>query len=90
MAGGVVRKIIATNETLRDIVEREIEKYGNDADLNHIDVSHVTNMCRMFACSDFNGDVGGWDVSHVTKMSEMFTGSKITGDIRNWRLLDEE
>ena len=76
--------IIATDRTIRDIVKLEIEKYGNTADLNHIDVSNVTSMCYMFSHSPFNGDISHWDVSNVTNMSNMFYDSKFNGDISNW------
>ena len=77
-------RIIATDETIGKIVKQEIEKYGNHADLNHIDVSNVTDMESMFSYSQFNGDISNWDVSNVTNMYNMFYDSKFTGDISNW------
>ena len=76
--------IIATNKTLKDIVEQEIEKYGNECDLNHIDVSNVTLMWGTFFGSRFNGDISKWDVSNVTNMIWMFSYSAFNGDISNW------
>ena len=49
-------------------------------------VSNVTNMCRMFHCSEFNGDILKWDVSNVTDMREMFWDSQFNGDISKWEL----
>ena len=76
--------IIATNDTLKDIISQEIRKYGTNADLNHIDVSNVTDMSYMFENSEFNGDISNWNVSNVTNMSFMFNNSKFNGDISNW------
>lgn len=47
------KTIIATNNTLRDIVIQEIKKYGKNADLNHIDTSQVTNMRFVFLILHF-------------------------------------
>ena len=42
--------------------------------LEHLDVSNVTDMARMFAgCKKFNCDLSDWDVSNVTDMYSMFT-----------------
>jgi len=76
--------IVATEDNFRDIVEQEIEKYGNNADLNHIDVSKIRVMSYLFKNSDFNGDISKWDVSNVVNMVRMFIGSKFNGDISNW------
>ena len=78
------KRIIATDKTINDIVKREIKKYGPNANLNHIDVSNVTNMENMFEGSRFNGDISHWDVSNVTNMNGMFCDSKFNGDISNW------
>ena len=42
-------KIKATDETIRQIVKDELDRLGHDADLNHIDVSEVTNMDGLFS-----------------------------------------
>ena len=80
----VRERIIATNDTLNDIISQEIEKYGTSADLNHIDVSNVTSMIRVFSCLKFNGDISKWDVSNVTNMCGMFENSNFNGDISKW------
>ena len=80
----VRERIIATDDTLNDIISQEIRKYGTNADLNHIDVSNVTNMSYMFCNSRFNGDISNWNVSNVTNMSSMFKNSKFNGDISKW------
>ena len=49
--------IVATNDTIKKIVKDEIERLGYNADLNHIDVSQVTDMSRLFNLGDFNGDI---------------------------------
>ena len=74
------KTIIATDETIEDIVNAEIERLGNNADLNHIDVSQVTEMRGLFYGSDFNGDISNWDVSNVTDMEGMFDDSPLKED----------
>lgn len=94
------RIIVATDENIRSVVFNEIRKYGFHADLNHIDVSQVTDMNHLFSdYSDgqyedkelmnlvlprFNGDISKWNVSNVEDMGFMFVGSMFNGDISNW------
>ncbi len=77
-------KIIAINETIHQIVREEIARLGNQADLNHIDVSQVTKMDHLFFSSCFNGDISRWDVSNVKTMRSMFSQSPFNGDISQW------
>ena len=77
-------KIIATNETIQEIVNNEIKKLGLTADLNHIDTSKVTDMSYLFVESNFNGDISQWNVSNVENMSHMFALSNFNKNISQW------
>jgi len=80
-----MKKIIAkNNKHLNYLINQEMKKNGPNCDLNHIDVSNVTNMSYMFFNSQFNGDISNWDVSKVTDMYGMFYNSSFNGDISNW------
>ena len=78
------KRIVANNNNIKEIVEDEIKRLGNEADLNHIDVSGVTNMWLLFEDLQFNGDISKWDVSNVVDMNSMFSNSKFNQDISNW------
>jgi hypothetical protein len=94
-------KIVATNkEHLIQLITQEITLNGNKCDLNHIDISKVTDFYRLFSDHDFgkvpydnrqhenfsafNGDISKWDVSNVKDMAFMFMDSKFNGDISQW------
>ena len=80
------KRIIATNETIKQIVDDEIRRLGFNADLNHIDTSQVTNMSYLFQYrSNFNGDISSWNTSNVTSMRSMFVWAEsFNCDISNW------
>ena len=73
-----------TKSELKDLIEKLIKERGNNADLNDIDTSEITDMEDLFYMSDFNGDISGWDVSNVENMAYMFGYSKFNGDISDW------
>ena len=73
-----------TRIELKELVNKLIKERGNDANLNDIDTSEITNMYNMFYQSKFNGDISNWNVSNVTDMKYMFAHSKFNGDISNW------
>ena len=75
-----------TKEELRVLIEAEIKKFGVQCDLNHIDISLVTDFSFLFCNSYFNGDISRWDVSSVTHMDSMFFKSKFYGDISKWNV----
>jgi len=79
------KKIIACDEYhLRKLINHETRENGYNCDLNHIDVSCVTDMNSVFCDSKFNGDISKWDVSNVKSLSCMFLRSRFNGDISQW------
>ena len=55
-----------------------------NSDINHWDVSNVTNMDSLFAIGIFNQPLNDWDVSKVSSMSGMFYNSSFNQDLNNW------
>ena len=89
-------KIKATNETIYSIVISELDRLGYDANLNHIDVSEVTDMDSLFSdCADrykdINPDISKWNVTNVHDMRYMFEGcEKFNCDISGWNVSNVE
>ena len=75
-----------TRDELKELVDKLIKERGDDADLNDIDTSKITNMSKLFYVSSFNGDISNWDVSNVQYMYSMFRHSEFNGDISNWNV----
>ena len=69
---------------LNEIINRDLQRYGNQCSLNHIDVSQVEDFHNIFAHSDFNGDVSQWNMSNATDVSGMFSDSPFNGDVSGW------
>lgn len=69
---------------LQQLVREHIRIYGYECDLNHIDVSDVTNMSCLFQQNNFNGNISSWNVANVIDMSHMFELSMFNGDISQW------
>ena len=82
-----------TCDELKKLVNKLIKERGNDANLNDIDTSKITDMYSIFYNSYFNGDISKWDVSNVNRMGYMFAGSEFTGengDISGWDVSNVE
>ena len=73
-----------TRDELKELVDKLIKEKGNDADLNNIDTSNITDMSYLFKDSKFNGDISKWNVSNVTNMQAMFADSEFNGDLSKW------
>ena len=78
-----------TRDELIELINELIEERGNDANLNDIDTSEITDMNSLFDRSEFNGDISNWNVSNVKDMFCMFYRSEFTGengDISKWNV----
>jgi hypothetical protein len=76
--------IAKDKEHLKSLFQEEWNLNGNKCDLNHINVSNITDLSYLFNCLDFHGDISKWDVSNVTDMSGLFFACEFNGDISNW------
>lgn len=78
-------RIVATDlPHLKQCVEWAIASHGPKVDLNHIDVSRITDMTQLFSNSPFDGDISQWDVSNVRRTNGMFFSCPFNGDISSW------
>ena len=75
-----------TRDELISLIGEELERQGPDADLNHIDVSEITDMMGLFKNVYIeNIKIDQWDTSNVADMSYMFMYcNNFNGDLSAW------
>ena len=72
-------------EHLIELIGRAIKTNGPNCDLNHLDVSGVSDFSEVFlGFPTFNGNISRWDVSGATTMESMFENSQFNGDLSRW------
>ena len=74
---------------LEQLIQKELQRQGPDADLNFIDTSLMTDMSALFAnygaITIRNIKIDEWDVSNVTDMEHMFSlCEKFNCDLSHW------
>lgn len=71
---------------LRELINAEMAQFGAACDLNHIDVSGITEFDGVFRDCLFNGDISRWDMSNARSAVSMFLRCPFNGDISNWNV----
>ncbi len=82
-------KIILNDMNFHIEVRRAIRRLGMEADLNHLDVSKVTNMHHVFEGTPYIWHISRLDVFKVENMDGMFLNSQFNGDISQWDITNE-
>jgi len=74
---------VKTKDELKDIIANS----PLDADLNHLDVSLITDMDFLFRDSDFQGNISEWDVSNLESAYKMFINCpSFNSDLSKWKM----
>ena len=94
----LIMKIIATDKTIKKIVIVEIERIENliylkainvdEINLNHIDVTNVTNMNELFKDMTFSKplNIEEWNFKNIINTIEMFNSSIEKTNPEMWRV----
>lgn len=87
MQAALPQTIVFTDRiALMRAVRQAMDAHGNDCDLNHFDVSGVTDFRSVFENLPFNGDISRWDVSNAFDMLCMFSNTPFQGDLSHWNV----
>ena len=73
-----------TKDELKELIKKLTKERGNDADLNDINTSEITDMSYMFIYHNFNGDISDWDVNKVRYMIAIFDDSRLEKNPPKW------
>jgi len=94
----LIMKIIATDKTIKKIVIVEIERIENliylkainvdEINLNHIDVTNVTNMNELFKDMTLSKplNIEKWNFKNIINTIEMFNSSIEKTNPEMWRV----
>ena len=94
----LIMKIIATDKTIKQIVILEIERIENlidlkainvdEINLNHIDVTNVTNMNELFKDMTLSKplNIEEWNFKNLINTIEMFNSSIEKTNPEMWRV----
>jgi len=94
----LIMKIIATDKTIKKIVIVEIERIENliylkainvdEINLNHIDVTNVTNMNELFKDMTLSKplNIEEWNFKNIINTIEMFNSSIEKTNPEMWRV----
>ena len=92
-----ITRIPESKKQLIEMIKEIIERDGNEANLNIIDVSKIDDFEYLFSSDkkgyglqDFNGDISNWNVTNVKSFNSMFFGSKFDGDLSKWDVSNAE
>lgn len=77
--------IVNSKAHLRECIKTAQEEQGPNCDLNHLDISKVTDLSNLFADCTGQPDVSRWDVRQVNNMSNMFVRADYCGDLSAWQ-----
>lgn len=77
---------VHSREELIQHVKDHIRTYGPTCDLNHLDVSKLSDFHHVFDGTNFNGDVSRWDVSNATTLFALFHRTEFNGDVSKWNV----
>ena len=76
-------------DELRKIIVFYSRKYPEHS-LNWLNVIEITDMCKLFMGTKYNGDISRWHTSNVTDMSYMFYKAYMFNQsISNWNISDK-
>lgn len=73
-----------TTSHLKILIVQEMSTNGSSCNLNHIDVSSITDFRSLFEHTHFDGDISDWNVSRGRAFSRMFANTPFTGDLSRW------